>query len=81
MEVAKLQSCERELYNYNTSSNELFIDWFLLFHSSALDARLKDDSFPEGDFDVMRGNLRVTWERIAPYPYLFYVFENLSCLC
>ncbi|KAL8577186.1 SWI/SNF and RSC complex subunit Ssr2 [Nucella lapillus] len=34
--------------------------------SSALDVQLKDDSFPEADFDVVRGNLQAAWERIAP---------------
>lgn len=42
--------------------------YFCLCFSSALDIRLKDDSFPEADFEIARGNLNVIWERIAPYP-------------
>lgn len=42
---------------------------FLFVFSSALDVKLKDDSFPDGDFEVVRGNLKVFWDRLAPYPF------------
>lgn len=36
--------------------------------SAALDVNLKEEGFPEQDFEVVKGNLNVKWERIAPYP-------------
>ena len=36
--------------------------------SAALDVKLKEEGFPEQDFEVVKGNLNVKWERIAPYP-------------
>jgi len=34
--------------------------------SAALDVELSDASFPEGDFEPVRGQLNVKWPRIAP---------------
>lgn len=34
--------------------------------SSALDVNLKDNGFPDADFDVIHGSLAVRWSRIGP---------------
>ena len=55
--------------------------------SAALDVNLKEEGFPEQDFEVVKGNLNVKWERIAPYPLetLLYwnylnIHEHLHCI-
>ena len=37
--------------------------------SAAINVQLADASFPETDFEVVRGNTNVKWSRIAPYPF------------
>ena len=40
----------------------------LFLSSAAIGVQLADASFPETDFEVVRGNTNVKWARIAPYP-------------
>ena len=40
-----------------------------IFSSAAISVQLADASFPETDFEVVRGNTNVKWARIAPYPF------------
>ena len=52
---------------------DLYVVFILFFKkispfSAALDVNLKEEGFPEQDFQVVKGNLNVKWERIAPYP-------------
>lgn len=58
--------------------------------SAAVGVTLKDSGFPENDFEVVRGNLEVRWERIAPYPltliqYLIFFncqyYPSICSLC
>ena len=42
--------------------------------SAALDVNLKEEGFPEQDFEVVKGNLNVKWERIAPYPLETFLY-------
>lgn len=38
----------------------------LIFSSAARDVQLVDASFPDSDFEIVRGSLEATWSRIAP---------------
>lgn len=51
----------------------------IIIFSAALDVNLKEESFPEQDFEVVKGNLNVKWERIAPYPLKQFYKKNASC--
>ncbi|WAQ98848.1 SSRB-like protein [Mya arenaria] len=37
-----------------------------ILNHAAQNVKLTDDSFPEADFEVVAGNLKASWERIAP---------------
>lgn len=47
----------------------VYVIVFCFDFSAALDVALQDEGFPEADFEVVRGNLEVKWDRIAPYPF------------
>jgi len=53
------------------STNSITIS---LCFSAAQNVQLKDESFPETDFEVVAGNLDAFWERIAPYPFMHHAF-------
>ncbi|XP_025077306.1 translocon-associated protein subunit beta-like [Pomacea canaliculata] len=65
---ARLLVAKNILNQYLVEGKDLTVEYriYNVGGSSALDIRLKDDSFPEADFEIARGNLNVIWERIAP---------------
>merc|ERR1712087_42244 len=65
---ARLLVSKNILNQYLVEGKDLTVEYriFNVGGSSALDAQLKDDSFPKNDFEVIQGNLQATWGRIAP---------------
>ncbi|KAK7492534.1 hypothetical protein BaRGS_00016200 [Batillaria attramentaria] len=65
---ARLLVAKNILNQYLVEGKDLTVEYriYNVGRSSALDVRLKDDSFPDADFESVRGNLRVSWDRLAP---------------
>ncbi|ESO94578.1 hypothetical protein LOTGIDRAFT_118304 [Lottia gigantea] len=65
---ARLLISKNVLNNFLVEGKDLTVEYkiFNVGGGPALDVHLKDSSFPAADFDVVRGNLDVTWERIGP---------------
>ncbi|XP_033750117.1 translocon-associated protein subunit beta-like [Pecten maximus] len=65
---ARLLASKNILNQYLVEGRDLTVQYSIYNTggSAALDVNLKDDGFPEADFEVVRGNLNVRWERIAP---------------
>lgn len=66
--VARLLASKNVLNQYLVEGRDLTVQYtiFNIGGSAALDVNLKEESFPEQDFEVVKGNLNVKWERIAP---------------
>ncbi|XP_067665702.1 translocon-associated protein subunit beta-like [Haliotis asinina] len=65
---ARLLASKNILNQYLVEGKDLTVEYriFNVGGSAALGVQLKDDSFPEADFEVVNGNLQVQWDRIAP---------------
>ncbi|XP_052101789.1 translocon-associated protein subunit beta-like [Mytilus californianus] len=65
---ARLLASKNILNQYLVEGRDLTVEYkiYNIGASAALDVSLRDDGFPEADFEVIRGNLEVKWDRIAP---------------
>ncbi|KAK3097840.1 hypothetical protein FSP39_013701 [Pinctada imbricata] len=66
--VARLLASKNILNQYLVEGRDLTVEYkiFNIGGSAALNVNLKEEGFPQGDFEVVKGNLQVRWERIAP---------------
>jgi translocon-associated protein subunit beta len=67
-ENARLLASKVILNQYAVENKDLTVIYeiYNIGGSPAIDARLVDKSFPDSDFEVVHGNLEVTWQRIGP---------------
>jgi len=65
---ARLLASKNILNQYLVEDKDLTVEYkiYNIGGSSAYNVQLNDDTFPDGDFEVVAGNLQVNWERIAP---------------
>jgi len=65
---ARLLVSKNILNQYLVEGKDLTVEYKIFNVGSrvAFDVVLNDNSFPESSFSVVSGNLKVTWERIAP---------------
>ncbi|XP_052793614.1 translocon-associated protein subunit beta-like [Mya arenaria] len=65
---ARLLASKNILNQYLVEQKDLTVEYkiFNIGGSAAQNVKLTDDSFPEADFEVVAGNLKASWERIAP---------------
>ncbi|XP_041369528.1 translocon-associated protein subunit beta-like [Gigantopelta aegis] len=65
---ARLLASKSILNQYLVEGKHLTVEYkiYNIGGSAALDVQLADDGFPEADFDIVRGNPKVSWTRIAP---------------
>lgn len=65
---ARLLVSKNILNQYLVEGKDLTVDFkiFNVGSKVAFDVHLNDNSFPETSFSVVSGNLKVSWERIAP---------------
>ncbi|XP_062601032.1 translocon-associated protein subunit beta-like [Saccostrea cucullata] len=66
--VARLLASKTVLNQYLVEGRDLTVEYTIynIGGSAALNVNLKEEGFPEQDFEVVKGNLKVKWERIAP---------------
>lgn len=67
-ENARLLASKNILNEILVEGRELTVEYTIynVGGSAGLEVRLTDASFPSSDFEIVRGNLDVTWNRIAP---------------
>ncbi|CAH1796851.1 unnamed protein product [Owenia fusiformis] len=65
---ARILASKNILNEYLVEGKDLTVEYYLynVGASAALNVQLADYSFPEGDFEVVRGFLNAQWERLAP---------------
>jgi len=65
---ARLLVSKNILNQYLVENKDLTVEYkiFNMGSKVAMDVQLSDESFPEGSFETVSGNLKVSWERIAP---------------
>lgn len=67
-ENARLLASKTILNNFLVEGKDLTVEYniYNVGGSTAIGVQLADASFPETDFEVVRGNTNVKWSRIAP---------------
>ena len=65
---ARLLASKNILNQYLVEGRDLTVEYkiYNIGGIPATDVSLRDDGFPEADFEGIRGNLEVKWDRIAP---------------